>query len=217
MLHIFKYIFVLITFLLFNVTIAAQNSKSGIIKKELSLGLNYGQAAQEYFPYYNENYLYESKYFKGQINYLLLQKNKFSLELLVEPGFYQVQYRLLNWYFVQENRGDDFIEQRFEYIQMRTFNEFALNFGLVTRFNIFKNFSTYLMASVGPMNSGKHTERLIKGFAFSDIVGYGVSYRLNRFIFDSRLTLRHTSNANTRFPNNGHNSMGLEAGVSFVL
>ena len=67
------------------------------------------------------------------------------------------------------------------------------------------------------MVSGDDTERLKKGFAFSDIFGLGISYKVNYITLDLRSTIRHNSNANLYMANNGHNSVGIESGILFKL
>ena len=183
----------------------------------LFLGLNYGQAKQDQFPFNNPNYLYNNKYFKFQINYLLSEKKKFNYELNIEPSVYFSEHQLINKYFIQPNRGDDYIEQREEFTKKRSFGEYAINFGIILRYKILNNFSTYVLGSVGPMVSLKNTERLKKGLAFSDIFGYGFSYKQKKLRFEVRLTVRHNSNFELFYPNNGHNSTGIEGGVSVQL
>ena len=67
------------------------------------------------------------------------------------------------------------------------------------------------------MISTQDTERLRKDFAFSDILGFGFSYKQKQVLIDLRLTLRHSSNADFYQPNYGHNSIGIESGISFQL
>jgi len=198
-------------------SLLAQESSKKKRFKELRIGLNYGQASQARFPFNNDNYFYENTYLKGQINYLLREKNKFRLEVNIEPSIYFSEHQLLNPFFIQPSRGDDFLEQRERFTQRKRFNEYALNFGLITRYEFIKNLSGYLLFSVGPMIGTEDTERLRSGFAFSDIFGIGASYRQKKIVFDFRFTLRHSSNANLSRPNNGHNSVGFESGISFFL
>lgn len=185
--------------------------------KRLRLGLNYGQASQNRFPLDNPNYLYENQFFKIQIVYLLSKHKKFSYELNIEPSIYLSEHQLLNKFFIKPEDTPDYERQREIFTQKRAFNEYALNIGFIVRYHIVNDFSTYLLGSVGPMISGEDTERLKKGFAFSDILGLGFSYQANKVVFDLRLTLRHNSNANLYEPNHGHNSIGLETGISFLL
>lgn len=182
----------------------------------LFLGLNYGQAAQNRFPFDNPNYLYTTEFVKVQINYRLAKK-KLTYELLIEPSLYFSNHQLLNKFFLKPGSQFDTEEQREKLTSFKSFQEYALNFGIVLRYDLTNSLSTYALGSVGPMISTTGTERLRKGFAFSDILGFGLSYKYNRLLFDVRLTFRHNSNANLYRPNNGHNSVGFESGISFRI
>jgi hypothetical protein len=58
------------------------------------------------------------------------------------------------------------------------------------------------------------TERLAAGFAFSDNIGFGVKVKYKEhFWVSSTLVIRHESNANIKFPNSGHNSVGFRLGL----
>ena len=186
--------------------------------KELRIGLNYGKAKQSIYPFNNWNYIYENSYFKAQINYLWKQKNNFRFEVNIEPSIYFSKHQLLRWdYIFPDQYGPNFQELRDLYTQTRSFNEYAINFGLITRYELSSNLSSYIILSIGPAYGSKSTERLKKGFTFSDIAGLGIYYNYKKFILDMRLTIRHISNLNISFPNKGHNSVGLETGVSFIL
>lgn len=198
-------------------TIHGQSREHKKMNNRLKLGLSYGQASQSKFPFNNSDYYYENKSLKIQINYFLLQKGKFKFEFNVEPSLYMSDYQLLNKFFIQPRHGDDYLEQRTRFTQKRTFEEYALNFGIITRHEVLKDLSIYFIASIGPMFSGSDTERLKKGFAFSDIFGFGFSYKRKMVLLDFRLSIRHNSNADLSSPNNGHNSIGIESGVSFLL
>ena len=66
------------------------------------------------------------------------------------------------------------------------------------------------------MWTSQETERLAAGFAFSDNIGLGVKVKYKQnFWISSALILRHESNANLKFPNSGHNSVGLRLGMMF--
>ena len=186
-------------------------------RKTVRLGLNYGVGSQSIFPFNSPNYLYDNKYLKMQINYLLQQKSKWIFELNIEPSYYECRHQLLNMYYVQPHFGADYIDQRAKFTQLITFNEYALNIGLISRRYILTNLSIYFLESIGPMIGDQGTERLRKGFAFSDIFAFGTSYKIKRIQFDLRLSLRHTSNAGLYFPNYGHNSSCIEGGCSLEL
>lgn len=200
---------------MFFITVSAQE-----VKREtdiLSVGLNYGRATENSFPFNNRNYTYETQYFKGQVNYVFSQKKRLNFELNIEPSVYFSEHQLLNKGFIQYNSSPDFMDRRERFSKEKTFQEYVLGLGLVMRLKISKKVSSYLLGSVGPMFSNGDTERLKKGFAFSDIFGFGLSYRLKKISFDSRLTIRHNSNANLSKPNHGHNSVGIESGISFRI
>jgi hypothetical protein len=205
-------IFFINTIFVFNVY-----SQKNTEDKRLLFGLNYGQASQNKTPLNDQDYSYNNQYFKIQINYLLLNKNKISYELIIEPSLYLSEHQLLNKYFIQPHETPDYLSLREIFTQKRAFNEYVLNIGIIMRYKIINNFSSYVLGSIGPMFSDEDTERLRKGFAFSDIFGLGFSYERKKVVFDLRLTVRHNSNADLYLPNGGHNSIGVESGISFRL
>ena len=199
-------------FFLFNLTIITLFSQ----ERKIYLGLNYGRATQNSFPLNDPDYSYDNQYLKVQINYPLTLKDNFNFELLIEPSVYFANHQLLNEQFVLPTT-ENYLELREKFTKRRAFEEYALNIGILVRYNVFSNFSSYLLGSVGPMISNEDTERLRRGFAFSDILGLGFSWKQKRILFDFRFTLRHNSNLNFASPNKGHNSFGIESGISFQL
>ena len=68
------------------------------------------------------------------------------------------------------------------------------------------------------MWTSQQTERLAKGIAFSDNIGLGVKFKLsNRMWLSNLVIIRHESNANLKFPNSGHNTLGVRMGAVFNL
>ncbi len=67
------------------------------------------------------------------------------------------------------------------------------------------------------MITNKETERLAKGFAFSDIFGFGFQYKMDRLVFEIRPGIRHVSNLDFQFPNCGHNSTTIDFGILFPV
>ncbi len=185
--------------------------------RTLRLGFNYGFGTQQSFPFNFKDYTYDVQFYKFQINYELNAKTKWKIELNIEPGIYIANHQLLNVNYVQPRFGNDYLDQRLRFSKKKQINEYALNFGILFRYNICRQLSTYILGSVGPMISSIDTERLAKGFAFSDIFALGVSYMVNFIFLDLRFSLRHVSNANLQSPNSGHNSTNMEFGVSFQL
>ena len=67
------------------------------------------------------------------------------------------------------------------------------------------------------MITDTETERLSKGFAFSDVLALGFSLKVDKVIFDVRPSLRHVSNAQLQSSNAGFNTSNIEFGISFSL
>jgi hypothetical protein len=100
---------------------------------------------------------------------------------------------------------------------LKSINEYVLNVGLIYRHHFNSKSSVYGLINAGPMYIDTETERLQKGFAFSDIFGVGYNYKLNAISFDVKTMIRHVSNANLQMPNYGLNSVGFEFGAYYEL
>ncbi len=188
------------------------------IKKEnLKLGFTYGTGSQNKFPFNAKDYTHEVDFYKVQINYRFKDKQKWAFEINLEPSYNVIQHQLLNKYYVKPSDAENYQELNEFYMQKRTIKEYVLNCGFIVRYKIYNGISTYAVASVGPMFSDKPTERLAKGFAFSDIFGLGLSYEINKLQFDFRYSVRHTSNLELKQPNGGHNTSNAEFSVLFKL
>jgi len=211
--YILKTVFVFL-FVLINKVSAQDTTQKN---EKVRLGFNYGFGTQQSYPFNSKDYTYDVEFYKIQVNYLISKKRKWSFEINVEPSIYINEHQLLNKYYVQPNDGDDYLEKREEFTQLKQLNEYVLNLGFLTRYDLFNNFSTYILGSVGPMYSDTDTERMDAGFAFSDIIALGLSYQIKAIFLDFRYSLRHVSNANLSLPNNGHNSMNFEFGLTYQL
>ena len=188
------------------------------IKKEnLKWGISYGMGAQDRFPFDLPDYKHEVSFYKVVLNYRFKNNTKWTFEVNLEPSFNVAKHQLLNKYYVKPSDADDYREQNEFYMQERTIKEYVLNCGLIARYKIYDGLSTYAIGSVGPMISNKETERLAKGFAFSDILGLGLSFEINKIQLDFRYSLRHTSNLEMKQPNGGHNTTNTEFSVLFKL
>jgi hypothetical protein len=185
-------------------------------KDVIRIGFDFLAGNQLIFPFNDINYSHTQKGYRLQINYLL-RNGKFSYELQIEPSYYKAEHRMLNPDFILPTGGVDYMAERVMFMKERTINEYALNIGLVTRYNFNKNFSSYLLLSTGPMYTDKETERLAQGFAFSNLISLGLGYSTGRLRFQFGPGIRHVSNANTHFPNGGHNSSTLDGGVTFLF
>lgn len=181
------------------------------------IGLESGVGTQQFFPYNNSDYSHNVTGYKGLFNYSFKKSGKLSYELQLEPGIYKARHRLLNKYFVQPAFGANYLELREKFSQEKTISEYAFNIGILVRYNLKDQLSFFVLGSVGPMISDTDTERLARGFAFSDIFALGVSYKVGRIMFELRPGLRHVSNLNLKYPNSGHNSSNIDFGISVAL
>lgn len=193
------------------------DSTAQIKKENFKFGINYGSGSQNKFPFNLDYYTHDVDFYKVQVNYLWKNKRKWSFEFNLEPAYYVAEHQLLHKWFVRPEDGDNFLELRDLYTQKRTIKEYVLNLGLLARYKIGNKLSVYSVGSVGPMVSDKATERLAKGFAFSDVLGFGTSYKVGQVLLDLRYSVRHTSNFEMKKPNSGHNTVNIEFGVLFGL
>jgi len=196
-----------------NDSVVAQENRAEVCCKVMRLGLNFGKASQAVFPFNSPVYHYENIYLKGQLQFEPQREKRLALIFNIEPSVYFSTHQLLMPEFIPPRSG--YIRLRDEFSQRRNFHEYALNFGLITKYSRPNKISPYLIFSIGPMYANAATERQHQGFAFSDIIGMGISKKLKKIFLDLRITIRHNSNANFRRPNGGHNSVGLETGISF--
>jgi hypothetical protein len=189
-----------------------QNSFSQEKKHPMFVGLHYGFGNE----IKNTDYTYTNRYVKGQLYYVIKIKKDLSFELLLQPEINCATHQLLNLYFVTPDEPD-FEEKRARYTQLKDINEYVLNVGFIVRKPLSKTFSIYVLGSIGPMFTDTETERLSKGFAFSDVLALGFSLKTKKVIFDFRPNLRHTSNAGLQKSNAGFNTFNFEFGVALPI
>ena len=164
----------------------------------------------------NSNYTYTNHYYKVQVSYLIKETNHFKYELVLQPELNFATHQLLNFYFVTPEETN-YIEKREKYTKLKDIKEYALGIGLCVRKPISKIASVYVLASIGPMITDTETERLSKGFAFSDVLALGFSLKVDKVLFDIRPSLRHISNAQLQSSNAGFNTSNIEFGLSLIL
>ena len=203
--------------ILFFILSNALNGFSQEKSKKFKYGFNYGIGEQGIFPFHSKDYTYENQFYKLQVNYLIKQKNKYSLELNIEPSIYIAKHQLLNEQFVRPEDGENYLELREQYTQLKTMKEYSLGIGIIYRYQLNHTLSTYVIGSIGPMITDTETERMAKGFAFSDVFSIGFSHMVSSIIFDIRYGIRHVSNLNFSSPNSGYNATNIEVGFLIEL
>jgi hypothetical protein len=204
-----KFKFVIIINLLLSVFAYSQDSIPKF--RWLRSGVVLGFASQNTFMKQEWDYTYESKIIKFSNHFNFSKKKKHSWEILVEPSYYHSKHQMINYWFISHTveNGDAL---RAKFMPLKTINEYVLNVGIVYRRFISLNSSVYATLNSGPMYIDTDTERLKKGFAFSDILSVGYNYKMKKISFDAKCMIRHASNANLQMPNFGLNSVGFELG-----
>ncbi|HBK83127.1 MAG TPA: hypothetical protein DDZ41_05945 [Flavobacterium sp.] len=206
-----KYSFIILLF--FSTAVFSQTDVAQ--KKILRLGFIYGFSSQNTYIRQDSDYRYENRIYKISAHFNLNKKTHHSWELLVEPSYYNSKHEAYNYwheYFTSSENGN---ELRAKFMQLKSINEYVLNLGIIYRYVFNRELSIYLLGNVGPMYIDTDTERLKKGFAFSDIFAFGTNYKLNQFSFDAKSMIRHVSNANFKMPNYGINAVGFELGLYY--
>ncbi len=180
------------------------------------IGLSYGFGENEKFPFNNDDHTYDIQFYKIQLNYLAKELGKFNFEINVEPSYYRTKHQLLNEYLVTPEEPD-YLEKQDDFTQLKTMNEYALGLGLLVRYPILNKWSVFILGSIAPMYMDTETERMAKGFSFSDVISLGLTYKIKKVAFDVRYGVRHVSNAGLQQPNSGYNTTNLEFGVMVDL
>ncbi|MFQ6599336.1 acyloxyacyl hydrolase [Flavobacterium sp. C3NV] len=181
-------------------------------KGKIAIGLNYGFGSE----FSNRNYTFTNHFYKAQLYYRIKEMKHFQYEILIQPEINFASHQLLNFYFVKPETPD-YIEKREEYTKLKDIHEYVLNFGFLVRKPIGKTFSIYALGSIGPMITDTETERMSDGFAFADVLAFGISAKVDQFRFDIRPSIRHVSNAGLNSENAGYNTKNIEIGISYGL
>ena len=166
--------------------------------------MSLGAGTQQIWPLNSEHYFHENFFVKLRVEYLIKSK-KLDFELFLHPEVNLATHKSTNPPWI----GEDQIDHNL----LRTMYQYVLNVGVLLRKSFPNKMSVYGAGSIGPLYVDTGTERLHKGFAFADVIALGVSYKPGRVMIDLRSGLRHVSNADTRFPNSGYNSVNVELGI----
>jgi hypothetical protein len=191
------------------------------IEPSWRVGVEWSAGKQRFQPFWDDpNYNHDVKGYKLLLNRQLSSRSlppggTAEWELQIEPSYYVARHRLLNQYFIGPNWGSDYLEERARLTKGLTVREYVVNVGIVGRRDPTKWLSFFFLASIGPAWVDPGTERLARGFTFSDILGAGVGLRIGRCLFEVHPGLRHVSNLYTQKPNHGYNSATLDLALSF--
>ncbi len=185
--------------------------------KWLRTGFVYGFSAQNKYIRQDSDYLYNSNTYKFSNHFHLYKKNRYSWEITAEASYYKSKHECYNIWHEYFTSSSNIEAERARFLPLKDMNEYVLNFGILYRGWLSENLSFYANGSIGPMYIDTGSERLKKGFAFSDIFALGFNYKKNRFSVDIKTMIRHVSNANLKYPNFGYNAVGFELGTYFEI
>lgn len=174
-------------------------------EKHYAIGLSYGFGNE----FKNKDYRFANHFFKARFNYSWIHRKKHYCELLVQPEINFASHQLLNKYFVTPE-DSDYEEKRLRYAQMKHIHEYILSFGFLYRQQLSERLSLFTSASIGPMITDTDTERLSKGFAFTESLSLGMCYKFSGFSLSVAPNIRHTSNAGLQVSNAGFNTLNFE-------
>jgi hypothetical protein len=196
-------IFLLLLFLIINKTFSQQG------KHPISIGFNYGFGSE----IENTDYTYSNHFYKLQFNYTLNKTNNFVFQILLQPEINFATHQLKNLYFITPDETD-YLGKREKFTKLKNIKEYILGLGFLVKKPISKAVSIYILGSFGPMFTDTETERLSKGFAFSEVLSFGISFKTQNITFDIRPSLRHNSNAGLQNSNAGLNTKNIEFGMA---
>lgn len=180
-------------------------------------GIQIGHSTQQIYPLKDKDYKLTQHHVIGHISLNQFQLGDFKLDILSELGYYFSKHQLLNKWFTTTTYFDDFPEDfQQKMLAKKTIHQLAAHLGMTFNWHFNPRVAVFGYGSIGPMWTSQQTERLAAGLAFSDNIGLGIKVKYNEYFWiSSTLVLRHESNADLKFPNSGHNTVGVRLGLLF--
>ena len=172
---------------------------------------------QSIFPFNSGSYTYHYKGFGLNFYKSIRKKGQWEMGIRFQPIFYQAKHQLINRWYMLDERDQNYAAKIPIYLQEKIIKEYALNIAFLPKYHLRSKLAIFGIINVGPMYSDTETERLAKGIAFSDILGLGLEYTIQDFQIMLYTGIRHVSNANLRFPNNGHNASFISLSAARII
>lgn len=163
-----------------------------------------------------KDYTLSNQFVKFQWNYSLKTTADFSYVVVVQPEVNFSHHQLLNPYFVKPDE-QNYEALREQFTKRKAVLNYVLNVGGQIQKPISQTLCIYILGSIGPMVTDTETERLSKGFAFSDVIALGFSFKTETGSFAIQPSLRHVSNAGFKSSNAGFNTQNIEFCLLFYL
>ena len=204
-------------FLLILIVLPLQNTWSQNTSVPRQWGLYAGYGTQQTKPFHSLDYDYEHLFIIGEWTLKRYSHKKIRVHINAESGYFLAQHQLINkWFTTTEDFKNFPADFQQKMTQKKSIHQIVFHLAGEVSFVISPRTHLFGYVAIGPMWASKQTERLAKGLAFSDNVGIGIKTKLsNTTWISSRVVLRHESNANLKFPNSGHNTIGFSLGVLF--
>ncbi len=183
--------------------------------KWLELELSKGK--QSVIPFNSGSYTYE--YLSAGINYkwLFRAKGRWKFYWRIQPAYHHAKHQLINRWYKLDERDQAYAQKIPQYQELKTIREYVLSFGFVPQLKISEGLSVFGLASIGPLFTDTETERLARGLAFADVAALGLLIHCKNWEIRMLVGIRHVSNANLLFPNNGHNASFLSMQIGYPI
>jgi len=211
----YKLLFSLI-FVCMITTAYAQKSKRGLYSPT-KFGIQFIQGNENSFIFDDPDYFYRTNTLKLQFYYPLTHWKKLDISLILQPQVQFIKHQLYNEYFVKPTM-ENYLEKRQHYTQLKSLSIFAVEFGIEARKQLFKGTSLFFQVGLGLGYVDTTTERLAKGFTFTQNGNFGLDIKVTSKTSIQIFTgIGHVSNANIQMPNSGYNIFNTGIGINVSL
>ncbi len=201
-----------VLFLFYSEACSQEQQKTRFLKNGFQI--NYGSRDNFYFK--NDNYSFNIYNFKLQSFYKLKTFKSWSFNLVLQPQFQHIKHRLLNKAFIKpDSEVNNYLAYREKLAQLKTISFYAFEFGFQLRRPIIKDIHLEFTASLGAGYIDFTTERLARGFTFTETLSLGVSKKIDQVEVYTGFSLNHISNFDIQEPNSGYNTLNFEIGFRF--
>lgn len=207
---------VLLIFLLGSTILVGQEKNKINLQKPHKLGFLYSYGSEDNFIFNDPDYTYHTHIVKAQLFYQLKALKQAKLNLVLIPQYQRITHQLINEQFVTPNQ-ENYIEKRIEFMQKKGINLFGVALGISYEKPIALKTYIRAMLSLGFNHIDTRSERLAKGFTFSESLSLGIEHQLNKkAAIYLGTSFGHVSNLNFQLPNDGYNILGIELGYSIL-
>lgn len=162
------------------------------------------------------DYSYQSNTYKIRLYYPLIKK-KFVLSLIFEPQVVHLNHQLINEQFVTPDEVN-YLEKRDRFTKKKEMTLLAIGNSISFQIILYKKLSLGVNGGIGLGYIDTATERLAKGFTFTENLNIELEHPVNaRFNMYFSTGFGHVSNLNFQRPNSGYNTLTTSLGISYNL